>query len=236
MAELSQQLAERAARLAETKQAAATTGRTALETYDRAGEGRMIWGLSAVVTAGIAAGIAYLLLPIGSPPVPLPSGAATRTEPVAPIATATAAPARLGPAPLPTAPSSPSQAASLADTPAVALAAAAPVQATVAAGGASARPMMTARAGPAPVTASRQPVAAPASNEPPLLRDEVREVQAMLRSFGFNPGPVDGIPGRMTDAAVMRYQEARAQPQIGKVDRDLLEQLRQDPAPQVVQP
>jgi peptidoglycan hydrolase-like protein with peptidoglycan-binding domain len=63
----------------------------------------------------------------------------------------------------------------------------------------------------------------------------MREVQARLRSFGFNPGPVDGSPGAMTDGAVMRYQQNRGQPQTGKVDRELLEQLRQDPAPTVVQ-
>jgi peptidoglycan hydrolase-like protein with peptidoglycan-binding domain len=68
-----------------------------------------------------------------------------------------------------------------------------------------------------------------------LQRDEMREVQMRLRSFGFNPGPVDGAPGAMTESAVMHYQRNRGQPQTGKVDRDLLEQLRQDPAPQVAQ-
>jgi CheY-like chemotaxis protein len=68
-----------------------------------------------------------------------------------------------------------------------------------------------------------------------LRRDEAREVQARLRSFGFNPGPVDGAPGAMTEDAIMRYQQSRGQPQSGKVDRELLEQLRQDPAPQIVQ-
>jgi peptidoglycan hydrolase-like protein with peptidoglycan-binding domain len=62
----------------------------------------------------------------------------------------------------------------------------------------------------------------------------MREVQARLRSFGFNPGPVDGSPGALTDSAVMRYQQNRGQLQTGKVDRELLEQLRQDPAPMVV--
>jgi hypothetical protein len=39
----------------------------------------------------------------------------------------------------------------------------------------------------------------------------------------------------MTEGAVMHYQQDRGQPQTGKVDRELLEQLRQDPAPQIVQ-
>jgi hypothetical protein len=33
----------------------------------------------------------------------------------------------------------------------------------------------------------------------------------------------------------MHYQQNRGQPQTGKVDRELLEQLRQDPAPKIVQ-
>jgi len=40
----------------------------------------------------------------------------------------------------------------------------------------------------------------------------------------------------MTQAAIARYQQERGQPQTGVVDRDLLEQLRQDPAPPVVAP
>jgi len=39
----------------------------------------------------------------------------------------------------------------------------------------------------------------------------------------------------MTEGAAMHYQQNRGQTQTGKVDRELLEQLRQDPAPQVVQ-
>jgi peptidoglycan hydrolase-like protein with peptidoglycan-binding domain len=72
-------------------------------------------------------------------------------------------------------------------------------------------------------------------NKAPLRRDEAREVQVRLRSFGFNPGPIDGDPGAMTEVAIRRYQQNRHQPQIGKVDRELLEQLRHDPAPKIVQ-
>ncbi len=63
----------------------------------------------------------------------------------------------------------------------------------------------------------------------------MKEIQARLRSFGFNPGPVDANAGRLTKDAVVRYQRARGRAQTGAVDRDLLEQLRQDPAPQVAQ-
>jgi hypothetical protein len=76
----------------------------------------------------------------------------------------------------------------------------------------------------------------PSPEQAPLRRDEVREVQTKLRSFGFNPGPLDGAAGPMTLAAVGRYQQDRGQQQTSTVDRDLLEQLRQDPAPPVAAP
>ena len=61
------------------------------------------------------------------------------------------------------------------------------------------------------------------------------EVQKRLFSFGFNPGPIDGAAGPMTESAVLRYQQNRGQ-QAGAVDRQLLDQLRQDPAPQAPPP
>ena len=83
---------------------------------------------------------------------------------------------------------------------------------------------------PAPST-----TAAPAA--PELLRgEEVREVQKRLHGFGFNPGPADGVAGRMTAGAAMSYQQSRGLLQTGDIDRELLERLRQDPAPQVAPP
>ena len=104
---------------------------------------------------------------------------------------------------------------------------------------------------PAPPLADSPPPSAPAAvasapstpqpaetvqSEVPLRPDEVREVQARLRSFGFNPGLVDGIAGPMSVEAATRYQQDRGQPQTGRIDGALLEQLRQDPAPQVTAP
>ena len=83
-----------------------------------------------------------------------------------------------------------------------------------------------------PAPSSTAPLAAPE----PLRGEEVREVQKRLQRFGFNPGPADGVAGRMTAGAVMSYQQSRGQPQTGDIDRELLEQLRQDPAPQVAPP
>jgi len=64
-----------------------------------------------------------------------------------------------------------------------------------------------------------------------LERNEIQEVQTRLRSFGFNPGPIDGAVGTKTAEAVIKYQQARGQLQTGTVNRELLEQLRQDAAP-----
>jgi peptidoglycan hydrolase-like protein with peptidoglycan-binding domain len=85
------------------------------------------------------------------------------------------------------------------------------------------------------VTDSRQEPVELAPSQATLRPDEVREAQARLRSFGFNPGPLDGTAGRMTGSAVMHYQQNRGHLQTGTVDRQLLEQLRQDPTPQVAQ-
>jgi Putative peptidoglycan binding domain len=217
MAELSRRLGERAARQrAVDPTAAKAARRAALEAYDQAQERRLIVGLSVAVAAVIGAGIVYLVSTVGSGPVPPSQSAAARPEPASPLERTAAAPA---PTPLESAspspaPSSPSPTASVADAPAV----------------------VPAAAQAAPAADSQPAPVEPAPNQAALRRDEMREVQARLRSFGFNPGPVDGVPGLMTEDAVQHYQRHRGQRQTGTVDRDLLEQLRQDPAPQVAQP
>jgi peptidoglycan hydrolase-like protein with peptidoglycan-binding domain len=69
----------------------------------------------------------------------------------------------------------------------------------------------------------------------PLQRKEINEIQTRLYTFGFNPGPIDGSPGPMTQIAAMRYRAERKLPQTDAINRELLEALRQDPAPQVAQ-
>ena len=104
----------------------------------------------------------------------------------------------------------------------------------VAEGIAEAAPVAPALTQPPPAADSRPaPVETPPSAAP-LQRDEVKEIQLKLRALGFNPGPADGTAGRMTEGAVRRYRETRGQPQTGEMDRQLLGQLRQDPAPPVV--
>lgn len=128
----------------------------------------------------------------------------------------------------------PPTAAPVAAPPAVAAAPAEPAPPVmVAAAQPTVLPDATPTAPPAePAPSSTAPLAAPE----PLRGEEVREIQKRLQGFGFNPGPADGVAGRMTAGAVMSYQQSRGQPQTGDVDRELLERLRQDPAPQVTPP
>jgi CheY-like chemotaxis protein len=254
MAELSRRLGERAARQRAVDPGAAKAAhRAALQAYDRARARRLRLGLGFAVAAVVGSGIAYLAPTVGSRPVPPSPSAAASPEPASPIEMATAAPAPPPPESTSPSPASSSLSPSVPYTPAVEPAAtqaapaadskpapappesAAPSPLPPPASVASARPSTAERTEPAPATTSQQVPVEPAPNPAPLQRGEVREVQARLRSFGFNPGPVDGTGGPMTDGAVMRYQQDRGQPQTGKVDGQLLEQLRQDPAPQIAQ-
>jgi peptidoglycan hydrolase-like protein with peptidoglycan-binding domain len=66
--------------------------------------------------------------------------------------------------------------------------------------------------------------AAPASN--PLVAD----VQANLLRRGLYEGPVDGVMGSKTEAAIMFYQETRGLPQTGAADAAVLDLLKKDNA------
>jgi CheY-like chemotaxis protein len=237
MAELSRRLAERATRQRAVDPAAAAARRAALQAYDRVRARRLRLVMGFAVGAVVGSGIAYLVPTVSSRAVPPSPSAAARPDAASPLSMAAAAPAPAPP--------------SLAYTPAVvpaamqaALAAdsqpvpappesAAPSPLPPPASLASAGPLPAVETEPVPATGSQQAPVEPLPNQTPLRRDDAREVQARLRSFGFNPGRVDGVPGTMTEGAVMHYQQNRGQPQTGKIDRELLEQLRQDPAPQV---
>jgi hypothetical protein len=213
--DLSRGLAERAARQRPADPVAAKAARrAALEAYDRARARRQRLALGLGVGAIACSGIAYLLPTVGSVTVLLSPGAAALPETASALERTAGTPTRAAPdsASPSSAPPSPSLATNVAYTPVVV-----PV---------------AAQAGP--TADSQQALVGPAPTQTPLRRDEAREVQARLRSFGFNPGPVDGVPEAMTERAVMRYQQNRGQPQTGKVDRELLEQLRHDPAPKIV--
>lgn len=96
-------------------------------------------------------------------------------------------------------------------------------------------PVEVAATGPVSIpSATRPPAAVAEPSPPPLSRDEVRELQTRLRGFGFKPGPIDGAAGPMTLAAATRYREDRGLGRAEVIDRDLLDDLRADPAPRIV--
>ncbi len=90
---------------------------------------------------------------------------------------------------------------------------------------------------PAPVIVDPPPVTAPVVVPAPepvqpqgkLEIYEVMEIQTRLKAIGLYPGPLDGVAGALTKAAIKRYEASRDQPQSGKLDRELLKQLRQEP-------
>ena len=61
-------------------------------------------------------------------------------------------------------------------------------------------------------------------------------MQKRLLAFGFDPGPIDGVPGRQTQIATQHYLEARGEPQMPPTEPQLLDNLRQDPTPPVAPP
>jgi hypothetical protein len=62
-----------------------------------------------------------------------------------------------------------------------------------------------------------------------LNTSEIWEVQTRLELLGMQPGSPDGIPGYRTFDAIRRYEESRGQAQTGRLDRNVLKQLREEP-------
>ena len=69
--------------------------------------------------------------------------------------------------------------------------------------------------------AASEPVQAPGN-------DLVSQVQANLVRRGLYDGPVDGVMGSKTEAAIMFYQETRGLPETGVADASLLDLLKKD--------
>ena len=80
-----------------------------------------------------------------------------------------------------------------------------------------------------PLDSSAAAISTPPSVSPgpaPLTGgDKIRELQNLLKTAGFDPGPVDGIAGPLTLSAVRKFAEAR---NIASADltQDLLTRLR----------
>jgi len=73
----------------------------------------------------------------------------------------------------------------------------------------------------APVTeAAPQGVAAQ-----PSLNQAVSNLQAQLAARGYDPGPVDGVMGERTRAAIRAYQRDRQMPVDGQVSQALVSSL-----------
>ncbi len=53
----------------------------------------------------------------------------------------------------------------------------------------------------------------------------VREAQRALRDLGYQPGPLDGIVGRRTKAALTRYQRAERIQVTGRLDSETMVRL-----------
>jgi membrane-bound lytic murein transglycosylase B len=60
----------------------------------------------------------------------------------------------------------------------------------------------------------------------PLSRNEVKEIQALLRDAGFDAGEPDGRIGPMTRSAIREFQLSRGVPADAYADRKLLNRLR----------
>ena len=74
---------------------------------------------------------------------------------------------------------------------------------------------------PAPALVSGGPV-----RPPDPSRDTVRQVQAYLALLGYDLGPVDGLPGRRTTAAVRRFQKDLGMTPTGRISDELLALLK----------
>ena len=61
---------------------------------------------------------------------------------------------------------------------------------------------------------------------PAMSRDEVRRAQELLAQQGYDPGPIDGLYGPRTKAAVERFEQARGLPVTRTVSTGLIDRLR----------
>lgn len=60
-----------------------------------------------------------------------------------------------------------------------------------------------------PVAPSPPPAVAATAPSRPLSKDEIKELQGKLGAAGFTAGPIDGVVGPQTEAALRRYAQSR---------------------------
>jgi type IV secretory pathway VirB10-like protein len=93
------------------------------------------------------------------------------------------------------------------------------------------RPAVVEPPPPAPPPPAATPAVAPPQSAPPppdlrpLTREEIKELQGKLGAIGFAAGPVDGVVGPQTQAALRRYSEARSLPSA-EANREVLSRVR----------
>ncbi|MGE3539801.1 MAG: peptidoglycan-binding protein [Candidatus Tectimicrobiota bacterium] len=58
-----------------------------------------------------------------------------------------------------------------------------------------------------------------------MTQEHIRQAQEQLRSAGFNPGPIDGILGEGTRAALREFQQTYGLPATGELDQATSQQL-----------
>ncbi|WP_085907882.1 peptidoglycan-binding domain-containing protein [Kiloniella majae] len=78
----------------------------------------------------------------------------------------------------------------------------------------------------APLITWSNPSPPEATSQIDLTRDEKRELQRRLRDAGYDPGPIDGLPGERTLRAIRSYQSDFGLAEDGLVSREILEDLR----------
>ena len=59
----------------------------------------------------------------------------------------------------------------------------------------------------------------------PLTPAQIQQAQARLKALGLDPGPVDGVLGAQTEAALRAYQQQRGLPVSGQLDAATLQAL-----------
>jgi hypothetical protein len=68
-------------------------------------------------------------------------------------------------------------------------------------------------------------LARPSREAAPPAPRFVREAQRALRDLGYPPGPLDGILGRQTKAALAKYQRAERIRVTGRLDSETMVRL-----------
>jgi uncharacterized protein (TIGR02594 family) len=66
--------------------------------------------------------------------------------------------------------------------------------------------------------------------------DRIREIQARLKAHGFDPGPIDGIQGRKTSAAIIAFKVAKGLAPRDYVGPITLAELRKVPSTRIAPP